>query len=653
MDMVLTYTVPNAWTAVPAIGDIVTVPVRARVERAVVVACHTVFHETSYAIRDAIALDTLANDPLWRSFIAKLATYAGVDPFMFMRRLYASQGAAAAAQDDVVNAVQDTVVQGAVQLTDAQRAIVDTVCAALAHAQFQPFLLHGVTGSGKSEIYRAAIEHVILHEKRSALYLLPDATLALAAAHWMRQALPQVTVHECHARAVGKRARRALWKDLAAGVPVVVVGVHIPVLLPVQNVGLLIVDEEHDPGYQEKQHPRINTKDAALLRAKVYNIPILLGSATPSIASLYQARRGAWKLLSMPDRYRGEFPSIAHVRMNVLQRATHAADSFWITPQLRSQMSACLARGEQVILFLNRRGLNRFVQCSKCSYRYMCAHCAVCLTLHEGDSLECHYCGYALQVPKSCPSCGASQDALLKRGIGTQRLVALVQELFPQARVARADLDSMRSPVRWKKILADMFEGSIDILVGTQAVTKGYHFPRVTLVGIIWAESALAVPFYGAAEQTVQQLIQVAGRAGRSDRPGTVVVQSFIEHPLFQFLTESSYEKFYEYELQQRSLLQYPPFTRMSELMLTSHDEQILERESSAVATHLRSESARLKWDVRILGPAMPPVACIQGVHMRKMYIKGMRIEWHQALYESLKKKQYAVRIFFTPNPHS
>lgn len=315
------------------------------------------------------------------------------------------------------------------------------------------------------------------------LLSLPEVSLALEFEQRLRkefsETIPLFSFHS----ATSAKNKKIVWQQLLDGKPVVIIGVHLPVLMPIANLGLIIIDEEHEVGYQEKKHPKINTKEAALWRAKIAQIPILLGSATPSLATLYNVKTRGWDIFHLHQRFAGSFPQIKTVS---LLEKKERRKNFWITQELSQALTTCLQKKEQAIIFLNRRGFSFFVQCKNCSFVFSCLNCSVSLTLHKDNLLICHYCGISCAQPTVCTQCKASADSLLKKGIGTQQVVSILQSLFPYARIGRADLDATSKKKHWQQTMADFSQGKLDILVGTQTITKGYHFPNVTLVGIIW-----------------------------------------------------------------------------------------------------------------------------------------------------------------------
>lgn len=637
----LWYQVPTDWDTKNLLGAAVQVPLRNRVVPALV---EKIAHEKpgSYKIKYAQNKEPFPHDVTYNDFIKKLAHYYQEPPLHFIKRIrqFIAQTEVKSRVDKTVQATNHTT--QSVTLTDEQQRIVDFLLPKITQSVYCPTLVHGVTGSGKTELYKKCIEQAITQNK-SVILLLPEVTLAVQFINKLKQQLPSdIAIFGFHS-ATGPKEKRLLWQKIVNAEPVLIIGVHLPILLPIENLGLIIIDEEHETGFQEKKHPKINSKEAALLRAQLRNIPIILGSATPALSSLYNVKQRGWHFFQLKKRFAGDFPKISVVPLNDKKQRKH----FWITQQLKQAILDRLAKKEQTILFLNRRGYSFFVQCKQCSFVFSCSHCSVSLTLHNDNRLVCHYCDFVMMLPLNCPDC--KQSEFLKKGIGTQQLVSLLQKIFPQARIARADMDTTVNKKNWQQIMHDFEHGAIDILVGTQTITKGYHFPGVTLVGILWADLNLHFPSYNAAETTLQQLIQVAGRAGRQHKNSLVVVQTMMDHPIFNYLNEVDYISFYEKEFASRKEVKYPPYMRLAEIELKHPEESIVDDEAQQLADEL---SARIHKDtVRLLGPTLPPVHKVKKTYMRKIYLKSGNINLLIDLFQQINKKAYKSGIFFTPNP--
>lgn len=640
----LLYAVPASWQEIPAIGSLVQVPLRTQIVPAIILAHHRSIPHTDrgFAIKEIHARDTLPEDKNYLPFIQALSRYYHLEPYSCVRRIRHFLAQQEEREIPLLPEVSDAPTE--VVLTDEQTAACNQLLPLLSAGAYAPALLHGVTGSGKTEIYKQLISTAHAHGK-STILLLPEVSLALQFERILRAQLPPtITISSFHS---GTRIahKKDLWQLLRSQKPQLIIGVHLPILLPVSNLGLIIVDEEHECGYQEKKHPRINSKEAALLRARQCNIPIVLGSATPSVNSLYNVKQRNWLHIELKKRFRGAFPTIKTV---FLKEKTKRRN-FWISNELDQAIGNRLTAREQIIIFLNRRGFSFFVQCDSCSHIPHCEACSVSLTLHDNNMLSCHYCGHSQEQPRFCLSCKADESHLLKKGIGTQQVVNILQKLYPTARIGRADLDVSSHKKLWQKTLVDFEAGNLDILVGTQTITKGFHFPRVTLVGILWADINLNFPSYMATETTVQQLIQVAGRAGRQSEKSDVIVQAMASHPLFDLLDETAYLQFFEQELESRIMASYPPYARLYELEVRHPQEHVVE----ADACHLVAELQRITGtaEIQILGPSRPPVHKIKNICMRKIYLKGHSTQQISSLLDHIKADTYQSTIFITPNP--
>lgn len=623
-------------------GSLVRVPLRTQTVVGMVIYLSKTKPFVAGDIKNIIGIEKLPDDPFYLSFVYQLAQQYALDPLFFIKRIqhFLHEKIELAVNTE---AEQSHVVQMPL-LTEQQEKVCAFLHPYISNQQHVVTLLHGVTGSGKTEVYKQCIIKA-QEQYKTVILLLPEVTLAIEFEHRLRmQMANRAAIYGFHS---GKTAaqKKELWQQLQAKKPVVIVGVHLPILLPISNLGLIIVDEEHDHGFQEKKNPKINSKEAAILRAKMAAIPILLGSATPSIRSLYAAKKGHWKFFQLTQRFGGAFPQVQIVP---LKEAKEKRKHFWITNQLKEAIALRLAKKEQSILFLNRRGVSFFVQCKQCAYVCVCQACSVSLTLHEHNILKCHYCGFCMETPSLCAGCKTQKVDWLKKGIGTQQAVTILEDLFPQAVIARADMDTTIKKKQWQKTVEQIKNGNIDIIVGTQTVTKGYHFPKVTLVGVIWADMQLHFPVFNATEIATQQLIQVAGRAGRACTESQVIVQMMDEHPITTFLHEVNYVHFFTQEIENRKSLAYPPIGVLVEIELKHAAELVIEKEAHALAQVLHIHSKKYM-GMYILGPVKNIVHKIQHIESRVVFIKSASLEQAIHLYNSIDKHVYASRLFFTP----
>ena len=466
----------------------------------------------------------------------------------------------------------------------AQTIALDKIKAAMdgqlsSQAAGSTFLLHGVTGSGKTEIYLQAIAHALTQGK-GAIVLVPEISLTPQTVERFKARFSsgklQTLVAVLHSH-LSAGERHDEWHKIRQGRARIVIGARSAIFAPVDPLGLVIVDEEHEQTYKQEEAPRYHARDVAIVRGQMENAVVVLGSATPSLESFYNCQKGKYTLLELPERVDNQ--KMPHVRVVDMRQAASRArgkeGSIPIfSPQLREAIAQRLERKEQTILFLNRRGYSTALQCSSCGFVAECPNCSVSLTYHRSEQkLACHICGHAGKVPPACPKCNSL--AIHFSGTGTQRVEEALGKLFPHARSKRMDADTMKRKDDYRRVLGDFRAGKIDILVGTQMIAKGLHFPNVTLVGIIYADSALHQPDFRAGERTFQLLTQVAGRAGRGDVEGEVFVQAFTPfHPAIQYARRHDFNGFYEQEIEFREQLKYPPASRIALLTLKGRNEE-------------------------------------------------------------------------------
>ena len=476
-------------------------------------------------------------------------------------------------------------------------------------------LLHGVTSSGKTEIYIHLIEEV-LRKGQQVLYLLPEIALTTQ----ITERLKRVFGHRLgvyHSK-FPDAERVEIWKkQLTDESYDIILGVRSSIFLPFKRLGLIIVDEEHENTYkQQEPAPRYHARSAAIMLASMYGAKVLLGTATPSVESYFNARKGKYGLVQLKERYKEiRLPHIELVDIKELTRQKRMKGPF--SPVLVKEIRSALDRREQVILFQNRRGFAQMIECRTCGWIPKCKNCDVSLTFHKRlNQLTCHYCGYTQSVAASCPACGGVE--LLNRGIGTERIEEDIQLTFPDVRVARMDLDTTRSRTAYEKIIADFEQGKTDILIGTQMISKGLDFNHVNVVGILNADTMLNYPDFRSYERAFQLMAQVAGRAGRKDKQGLVILQTKSpELPVISQVLNNDYEQLYEDQLAERQVFRYPPFYRLIYVYLKHRKEDVLEQAAEMAATLLRTGLGN-----RVLGPDKPPIARIQTLFIKKIMIK-------------------------------
>ena len=522
-------------------------------------------------------------------------------------------------------------------LNVAQQAALDTITAAVETAEFRPHLLHGVTGSGKTAVYLAAMQRA-LDRGRSTILLVPEIGLTPAMAAQLHHAFGGEVALLHSALTPEERAEQ--WHRIRKGEARVVVGTRSAIFAPVENLGLIVVDEEHDSSYKQESMPRYHARDTAVMRAKLAGATIVLGSATPSLESWHNARLGKYAQIEMHERVmQRPLPLVELVDMRREFQETGQEHLF--SRALIDQTQATLERGEQAIILLNRRGYSFVVMCRACGEKLQCENCSISLTYHKpvspgseiapiGQRLECHYCGYKRTVPQRCPSCDSEHLYFL--GAGSQQGEERLQEIFPGARIGRMDRDTVRGRNDMERLLMRLHSGEINLLVGTQMIAKGHDIHGVTLVGVVGADFALSLPDFRAAERVFQLLTQVSGRAGRGELPGTVLVQTYHpDHYAIQCAAKHDFHAFVEREMKYRKWMHYPPYAALANLIIQSSRLE----EAAGWATSLGRWFQSTQLDgVRVLGPATAPIARIKRIYRFHLVLKA---EKRQALARTLR----------------
>lgn len=514
-------------------------------------------------------------------------------------------------------------------------------------------LLHGVTSSGKTEVYIHLINKA-LKEKKQVLYLLPEIALTVQ----MTSRLKRVFGNKLgiyHSR-YSDAERVEIWKkQLSASPYEVILGARSAVFLPFQRLGLVIIDEEHEGSFkQQDPAPRYHVRSAAIMLASYYGAQTLLGTATPSTESFFNAQTGKYGLVQLQTRYKDiALPEIKVVDVKDLRRRKMMNGPF--SPALLAAVRTALEHGEQVILFQNRRGFAPMVECHTCGWVPKCDNCDVSLTLHKNmNQLSCHYCGFTYAVPSQCPNC--NETNLRGRGYGTEKVEDLFEQLFPDAKIARMDLDTTRTKNAYERIIQDFSLGKTNVLIGTQMVTKGLDFDKVSVVGILNADAMLNYPDFRAYEQAFTMMAQVSGRAGRKGKRGLVLLQTTSpELPVIGQVVRNDYQAFYTDLLEERRLFKYPPFYRLVYIYLKHSKEQVAETAGIELGSRLRQF-----FSDRLLGPDKPAVARIKSLHIRKLVLKlepslsGEQVRQclHYAHKEMMKDKKYAtLHVFYDVDP--
>jgi len=497
---------------------------------------------------------------------------------------------------------------------------------------FTPILLHGVTGSGKTEVYLNAINQALANEG-SAIYLVPEIALTPQLISRIQGRFDPEQIAILHS-GIAEAIRYDQWRQIKRGRIKLVIGARSALFAPLPNLKLIIVDEEHDASYKQDDRLCYHGRDLAVVKAKLDNAVVVLGSATPGIRSYYNALNKKYSHLEITQRVENKpLPEIEIVDMK-MQMAEQGKAPI-LSSQLIAAIEMTLLKKEQVLLFLNKRGFDTFLVCADCGYSFRCPNCAVSLKNHAAEGIiKCHYCNYTQKALPVCPKCHGQR--ILSYGVGTQKLEAEVLKLFPDSRTFRMDSDTTKARGAQEKILQKLWQQEIDILVGTQMITKGHDFPFITLVGVISADTSLNMPDFRAGERTFQQLTQVAGRGGRGSIPGRVIIQTFNpQHYALKHVQNHDYQSFYAEEISFRKDLKYPPFGRIINLRMSATNKDALVEQAKLLHKMANKMSAQFGNKVEIMGPTESPLAKIQGRYRYQMLLKS---ENAQALHQLTRK---------------
>jgi primosomal protein N' (replication factor Y) (superfamily II helicase) len=503
-------------------------------------------------------------------------------------------------------------------LTQSQSEALEQIIKPLESGEYATFLLHGVTGAGKTEIYLRAMR-VALELGKTAMMLVPEISLTPMFSRRLYEQFGDYVAILHSSLSDGERLDE--WQRVYQGQARVVIGTRSAVFAPLQNLGLVVVDEEHETSYKQEETPRYNGRDSAIVRALNSKAVVILGSATPSIETYQNAQSGKYVYIRLPERIGNRaLASVEIVDMRDVFKRHGKVQVF--SDELQQAMVEVKERGEQTIVLLNRRGYSTFLLCRGCGIAIHCRDCDVTLTYHKDvNRLICHYCNYQIGVPQLCPACNG--QFIYYIGEGTEQLEVLVKNMFPDANVARLDRDTTRRRGSYERLLGEFSTGIIDILIGTQMVAKGHDFPNVTLVGVISVDAGLGMPDFRAAERTFQLLTQVAGRAGRGSSPGRVLIQSYHpEHYSLQHAKTQNYQAFYQYEINFRRAMYYPPFSVLINIIVRHKMLGQAQLLATELTKQLRSAAQEEK-TIRILGPASAPLARLKGEHRLQILVKA------------------------------
>lgn len=523
-------------------------------------------------------------------------------------------------------------------LSTAQTDALQKIHAAVNSGKFSGMLLHGVTGSGKTAVYLAGMTEV-LKQGRSAILLVPEIGLTPAVAADLHEVFGEEVAILHSGLTDAERAEQ--WHRIRRGEARMVVGTRSAVFAPVSDLALLIVDEEHDSSYKQEENPRYHARDVAVVRAKMANAAVVLGSATPSLESYFNAKQNKYSLVDLPDRV--ELRPMPEVEiLNMRQEYQETGKEQVISRKLAAEIQERLDKHEQVMVLLNRRGYSPVVLCRTCGKTLQCQNCAVSMTHHKGKrKMECHHCGFVAQVPEHCTHCGSEFVYFL--GTGSEKLEELLHGMFPQARIGRLDRDTTRGRDDIERMLAAMNAGELDILVGTQMIAKGHDIHGVTLVGVVGADMALGMPDFRAAERTFQLLTQVAGRAGRGETPGKVVLQTYFpDHYAVQYAAQHDFTGFYEKELRFRSWMHYPPYSALANVLVRSNK---LEEALQWSGTLGRWFEKTRHEGIRVMGPAAAPIVRLKRDYRYHFVLKSPSREKLNTLLRAMLAHAAAQKI--------
>jgi primosomal protein N' (replication factor Y) (superfamily II helicase) len=539
----------------------------------------------------------------------------------------------------------------ALPLTEDQQKAITPILNTIEEKQQEVFLLHGVTGSGKTEVYLQAIEKVI-NQGKEAIVLVPEISLTPQMVNRFKGRFGNLVAVLHSGLSLGEKYDE--WRKIQRKEVKVVVGARSAIFAPFENIGIIIIDEEHENSYKQEDIPRYHARDIAIERSKIHHCPLVLGSATPSLESFARAKKGVYKLLTMDKRMnQSRLPTVEIVDM---RNELKSGNRSMFSAQLFEKMQDRLAKKEQIVLMLNRRGYSSFVMCRDCGLVVKCPNCEISLTYHKvTDQLKCHYCGFETGTPKVCPECGSNHIRFF--GTGTQKVEEELGKVLPEARVIRMDVDTTSRKGSHEKLLTDFGQGKADILLGTQMIAKGLDFPNITLVGVLSADSSLHIPDFRSSEKTFQLLTQVSGRAGRHQLPGEVIIQTYTpEHYSVQLAKNHDYLQFYRHEMLMRKQGQYPPFYYLVLIHINHEDVQYVYTVAEKIAQFLR---AQLLPSSKVLGPAASPIVKIKNKYRYQVLIKykhdpnitpALKKIIHHFYQDQLKK---GLTISIDMNPYS
>ena len=526
-----------------------------------------------------------------------------------------------------------------VELNEEQKKAADCFTEDYRRGKRETYLLHGITGSGKTEVYMEMMEQV-LQEGKQVIVLIPEISLTYQTVmRFYKRFGNQVSVINSR---LSKGERYDQFERAEKGEIQIMIGPRSALFTPFSRLGLIIIDEEQEAAYKSEITPRYHAREVAAKRAHMAEASLVLGSATPSLESYEKALTGEYRLLTLSGRAKKD-SVLADTEIVDLREELKSGNRSIFSRRLQELIEERLNRREQTILFINRRGYANFMSCRSCGKALKCPHCDVSLTLHRNGNLKCHYCGFEMRVPQSCPSCRSPYIAGF--GTGTQKIEEITKKMYPMARVLRMDMDTTSKKGGHEEILSAFSRGEADILIGTQMIVKGHDFPNVTLVGIVAADLSLHAPDFTCGERTFQLLTQAAGRAGRGKRPGHVVIQTYMpDHYSIQYAAEQNYEKFYETEMAYRKMLHFPPYRKMLMVQLSSPEEEKLSRAGDRLRSETEPFGTQEK-ELEIIGPVEASIYKVNDIYRKILYIKHGNYDILLKIRKHLEKLDLPVQL--------
>lgn len=644
---ILTYSYKINELTFPSIGDIAKIEIRNK-------STWGIIDSFEYEKPDLNNIKTIEYifplTDLYRKFIDLLSNYTGLESKYLYKRICSLLNSIKkknSIEKLTINIIENNISEQDpnVILNEEQNEIYEKILLYNKSNSIKPILIYGITGSGKTIIYIKLIEETIKKNK-SVLILLPDITLAKTIENYIKIKTKNIKIFS-YTSITEKNEKDIIWNSIIEEIPIVLIGVHIPIFLPIKNVGLYIVDEEHDTGFQEKNFPFISSKEALLIRAKVENVPIILGSATPSVSTYYNAKIEKYYLLKLTKRYfNTTLPKIEHVVLS--ENETHNNIN-WLSKKLYDEINATINENKQVILFLNKKGLFSFAQCRSCKYVFSCNNCTTFYTIYENNILMCNRCLCKTTFPENCFKCKIGSHFIEKKGIGTSQIRLTIQKLFPKSIVEQLDLENIKNKKDFENVINNIQNNKVNIIIGTKLIARGYHFKNVKLVGLICADMQLGIPHFMTFENIIQNIIQVSGRAGREIEQGKVIIQTTGNANLFNYLSESSYEDFIQFDLKFREEFLYPPYSKLSLFKIDSYNEKLAKDYAQKTYLYLKKYKT-----IDVYEPMNAPIYKINNVYSVYIYIKYLSQKDINLVPKNINKNLFnekSISIVYIPNP--